>query len=174
MKNSFAIIIVASMLLCSCASDYRTQVAKGYRLSDEMTLNVKGKWHNAPKASHERTLWEYLTLKEAPTNAMVALEMSDKQTLTATLLTDGKETDSRTITFKRRAPWLELPTQHIAHPLLWYLIWGWESQSPAIGFDADGDLCAYINYHGGSLMILILPTVGGGGGRGITWYERME
>ena len=172
----FLIMAVVSLLLCSCAAStgYRAQIAENHALSGEMSLHITGKWHNVAKEeSDRRTLWETLTREESSPNAVVVLKMQNEQTLVATLLTDGVETDSRTIAFKRRAPWLEIK-QYVVHPLLWYLIWGLEIIDTAIGISASGDLC--VNSFGqGSLMILVLPTIGGGGAhRGVVWYERIE
>jgi len=168
-------IAVIPLLLCSCQST-RVKVAERHGLSEETLPLVAGKWRNAPKEHYGHTLWENLTTrKESPLWAVVSLEMPDPRTLSATLLTNGVETASRTIKIKQRKSWLQLPMQHIAHPLLWYVLWGWETRQPALGIDKNGDL--WMNVVGnGNLIIGPLPTpIGGGNDHGtVDLYERVE
>ena len=163
------------LFLCSCVST-RVSVAERHGLSEKMLPFVVGKWRNAPKEHYGEMLWTRLTPREkSPMHAVVTLERSDKQTLTATLQTNGVNMASRTLRVKQRASWLELPTQYIVHPLLWYVFWGLETREPAVGINRNGDL--WVNSVGnGNLCITVLPTpIGGGNNTGtVDLYERVE
>ena len=185
-KNTFVkfmrLVVMAAipLLLCSCASSLRTKHVEEYGFSSDMLPLIEGKWSNATKPlyswrNRNPTLWEKLTrIETASDNAVVMLEMPDKRTLTATLFENGVETDSRTIPFKRRASWLELPTQHIPHPFLWYIVWGWQTGDPALAITANGDLWSQTVYSG-VLMVTILPVFAHGDGDGLAYlYERVE
>ena len=161
-------------LLCSCActmNERQAKVAHEHGISIEKLPLINGKWHNTPKryneyASEMITLWEHLARKKGPQDAVVALEISGKRTLTATLLVDGVKTDSRNIWYSQCMSWLDLPRQYTAYPALWYVIWGLNQHDISIGIDANGDLCVITMYRGGIMMITIVPTPIGGGGSG--------
>ena len=176
----FVVVAVTSFALSSCMSPDRRRVAEMYGVSAEKLLSIEGKWCNTSNDTCDPTLWERLTsdlerpsCKEiTPDDSVVMLEMLDERTLYATLLTDGVKTNSRTFKTKPCESWLELPTQHIAHPLLWYAVWGWETRDIALGIEANGDLL--VNTIGnGVVVILIMPTIGNGGGPGTVYlYKR--
>jgi hypothetical protein len=177
-------VMTATLLsLCSCASPDRRPVAKLYGVSAEKLPLVEGTWRNTPTSTYDPTLWDSLTSgwggrvssDTTPADSAVALKVVDGLTLHATLLTNGVMARSRVFSIQHRGPWLELPTQHVVHPLLWYAIWGWDPREIALGIDADGDLL--VNTVGrGTLMILVAPTfIGGGGEPGTVFlYERAE
>lgn len=171
--RSAVVTIAMPLLLCSCAS-IRAGVAKRHGLAEERLPFIEGRWRNVPK-EYGWMLWENLTTqKGTPSDAVVALEIPDNRTLTATLLIDGVKTDSRTIKIKQRNSWFELSTQHVAHPLLWYVVWGWTRRDPAIGIDVNGNL--WVNtVDNGLLVITVVPTpIGGGGGAGtVDLFERV-
>lgn len=178
----FAVVTVISLTLCSCMSPERKFVSQRYGLSADNLPLVEGRWRNASKNTCAPTLWESLTSdyrrtskKTSPYDSVIKLEILDERTLNATLLKDGVKTDSRTFGIKQRESWFELPTHHIAHPLVWYVVWGWETREIALGIDGNGDL--WVNTIGnGIIVILIMPTpVGGGGGPGmVSLYERTD
>ena len=175
---------VSLLLLCSCASQgTHTKVAEKYGVSIESIPFIKGKWRNLPNGDvyYRKTLWYNLTneYEEKPDDAMVALEISNNQTLTAMLLVDGVEMDSRKIKFKQRTPWLqpsELYNHYTANPALWYVIWGLGFHEVYLGIDANDDLCMIRTYHGGMMMITVVPTIIGGGGYNLQvhLYSRVE
>ena len=166
----FVMLAVMPLLLCSCMT---VKFSKEYGLTSERLPLVTGKWRNTQQPPHHvGTLWEELTREKSSPDAVVVLEMPDKRTLTATLLTDGVKTDSRTFRIRRRALWLELPTQHVASPFLWYVIWGLETYDPAIGIDRNGDLWVYTRYSG--VLTIVVPTFIGSGCEWIHLFERAE
>jgi len=172
------VITVMPFLLCSCYSP-RAELAEKWRLSAEALPQIEGKWRNESKVrGGYYTLWRSLTGEEtAPLYAVVQLKKTDQKTLTATLLVIGEETDSRTISFKQRKSWIELPTQHFARPCLWYIIWGWIRKDPALSIDTDGNGDLWVNMVGDFLFVVgVVPTIfGDGGGYGVVdLYERVE
>ncbi len=177
----FVVVAVTSFAVCSCLSPDRRRVSEMYGVSTEKRSFIEGKWCNASKTARDPTLWERLTsdLERSSRNeitsddSVVTLEMLDDRTLQATLSTNGVNTSSRTFKTKPCESWLELPTQHIAHPILWYAFWGWETRDIALGIEANGDLL--VNTIGNAVFaILIMPTpIGNGGGSGTVYlYER--
>ena len=136
---------------------------------------VEGKWRNIPKTPSGTTLWERLTAaqKETSPNAVVMLEIPDKRTLMATLLTDGAKTDSRIFKIRQRATWFEFPAQYTISPLLWYVVWILGYDGTSIGVNANGDLWGNTIYNS-NMVIMFIPFFGAGGGDGtVNLYERV-
>lgn len=177
------VMTAVSSTLCSCMSPVRKTTSERYGVSADKLPLIGGRWRNTPKNKNAPTLWEELTSdwsrrtygRPSFREPIVELEMLDNRTLSATLLMGGMKMETRTFKVEQRESWLDLSTQHIAHPLLWYVVWGWRTREIAVGIDRNDDL--WVNTIGnGSLMILILPTpIGGGGGPGtVSLYERAE
>jgi len=150
-------------------------VAEKYEVSKEKLPFIQGQWNNKSINQYDYyTLWECLTTEKAPLNSFVGLDFLDQHTLLADLFLDGVNIKSHKIKIKQRESWFELPTQYIAHPFLWYIIWGWGNKDIALGITANDNL--WVNSVGnGSIMILFLPTFGGGNDTGtVGLYERVK
>ena len=120
------------------------------------------------------TLWEYFTRKETSQDGVVELQHLGGRTWLALLWVDDKKSDFKIIKLKKQYDWYRLPDQHVAIPLIWYIIWGWQQNDTAIGINESGNLC--VNHRQSAVMMIgPIPTIGGGGGGGgMSMFERVE
>jgi len=148
------------------------KMASEYNLSKHNIHLIEGKWSNVSNLDYETTLWKNFTKNESPPNSFIELELLNERTLVVKLISENVIIDSRLFKVTKRTSWYELSSQHIAHTLFWYIIWGWETRNIYLGITYGENL--WVNVVGnGSLMIGFVPVFGGGNDVGtVNIYRR--
>lgn len=111
------------------------------------------------------SLWSRLFPRQAAggdwAQARVTLQIADSATLVATLVRGDSILATNNIPFEVHKGYLRLQQRNYGEQLIGPLVWAWRNPEVYLGLSATNNL-VLINGDTALLMILIIPTIGGG------------